>query len=141
MGQLMKPLRAAPEVMTEREWPIDAAPAQPAPTVVMIALPNALNDKRVWAAGFVALIVLLVGLFAIFGGDGQAVIEAQQAHIESLERVTDRVAEVAEAAVSVDRSAASISQATILDGVATGLTIILIGVAAALFIITGIVTR
>lgn len=133
MGQLMKPLRAEPEIMAERAQPLQA---DPAPIVVMISLPGVMADERVWAAGLVALVVLIVGLFAIFGGDSQAVIDAKQAHIESLERVTERMAEVAETAVAVDRSGQEISYARVLDGMATGITVVLVLCVVALIVVT-----
>jgi len=139
MGQLMKPLRAEPEIMAER---VQILQADPVPTVVMISVPGALADKRVlWAAGLVALAVLIVGLSAIFRGDSQAVIGAKQAHIESLERVTGRMAEIAETAVAVDRSGPELSYLRVMDGMATGLTIILIGLAMVLVLIVGSVVR
>ena len=130
---------AKPVVLASR--PVDAPPpaqqqAQGAPVVVMFSMPAALANPKVWAAGFAAIIALIVGLFAIFGGDGgQAVIDAKEAHIQSLERVTERMAEVAESAVSVPPAEALVV-ADPIGGIIQALGIaILISVSTLMFLL------
>lgn len=66
-------------------------------TVIMLAVPN---DAKTWAAGLIALVVVVLGLSMMFGGSADEVIAAKDQTITILQESNERFAKVAEAAVS-----------------------------------------
>ncbi len=100
MGQLIDPLEGEVEILKDRT---PAPSAQSQEVVVALRLPAILADRVVqFGAATIIAVGVLIMLFMVdhSGPSAEDTIEAQKAHIASMERNADRMLELAQTAVA-----------------------------------------